>query len=55
MCALIFKVPIAPMGNCLRAFRDSRVHNCGAHAPVNYSRFVPQRPEISHHPPWENG
>jgi hypothetical protein len=36
--------------DCYRACFDSRLHNCGADAPVNYSMYVPQIPAISHRP-----
>ena len=43
-------LPITTMGRLLSACLDSRLHNCGPRSGQLYSRYVPQRPEISQRP-----
>ena len=42
--------PSRPWEDCLCACLDSRLHNCGPRSGQLYSRYVPQRPEISQRP-----
>jgi hypothetical protein len=53
MCALIFKSSHGPDGKNANALASTLARTTAADAPVNYSMYVPQRPELFPSPQWD--
>ena len=54
MCVLMFKRAHVPDGEIADALASTPASTTAADAPVNYSLYVPQRPEDFPSPQWEN-